>query len=325
MKKNKYIIISAIFLMFSNVSAVRGEISTITAVSPAAQVLIAKLYSPDEKNRVNAALKLADYNNPQVVDALIASVTRDSDEMVKRVALRSLGYIGSETALPVILSAIKSESYGVKIEAMGAAVNFSSYAVVSAVAGQITSPNPLVRQKAAVCLSNLKNSHNVDIIGLLESLLSDISEGVRVAACQGLGRKKSGRAISSLSAVLFNDRSELVRRYAAEALGDIGDRKSEEFLKKALDDDSPSVRITAAKSLAVLGSTAGLNEAIEAINSQDAWTRVYSCEIIGTIGNKSSVILLESAARDIDQRVQNAAASALKQIESRIDKKNYLK
>ncbi|MFH1415237.1 MAG: HEAT repeat domain-containing protein [Elusimicrobiota bacterium] len=285
-------------------------------VSPSAQVLLGKLFSPVEKERVNAALRLGDYSHPNVVNALCTSAEKDLSEMVKRVALKSLGQIGDPVSLPLILKSISSESLSIKTEAMGAAVNFDSLQVRDAIIRESAAANPVIRQKAVAYLGRLKKNNNQVIDILIEKLL-DISEGVRVSAAVVLGEKQILKAIPFLGGVLAEDKSEVVRRYAAEALGNIANPVSEEFLKKALADNSPFVRMTAAKSLSLNGSNAGLGEAIQGTKSTDARIRIIACEVLGISGSMESIIFLEQASRDFDRRVQKAAVKALKQVMSK--------
>lgn len=320
MKIIKCIIFWSILCPLLPVSGIgQSSTATVAELSPITQVLLGKLYSPGERDRISAALRLADYSHPQVIQALIAAVRNDNSEMVKRVALKSLGRIGSYKALPVILESFESNSIGVKVEAIGAAVNFSTPAVTNALINKTDAKNPIVRQKTITFLGHLKHN-NYKVINTLIRKLGDISEGVRVAACRVLGEKNIARAIPGISKILINDKSEVVRKYAAEALGKIKSRRAEKVLKEALDDSSPLVRVTVAKSLAVLGSRSGLSEAIQGIKSPDARIRAISCEVIGMVGNEESGIFLKQAVQDYDRRVLRSAEKALSELKKRTEK-----
>ncbi len=303
-----------ILMLTSGIKKSFGD--TDETISPAVQVLLGKLFSQGERDRINAALSLANYNYKIVTQSLITVVKNDSNDMVKRVALRSLGRIGSLESLPVILESIVSESIGVKVEAMGAAVNFSTPAVTYALINEANSSNPVVRQKAVTYLGSLEYNSN-KVVDIIIEKLGDVSEGVRVSACKVLGKKKVSEAIPALSEVLRKDRSEVVREYAALAFGEIKGADAEKVLKEALDDSSPLVRITAARSLARLGSSAGLSEAIGGIKSPNAKIRAIACNIIGMVGDMNTNIFLQQAVGDFDRRVQRAAKEALRELEKR--------
>jgi len=284
-------------------------------LSPSAQILLSQLLSPVQKERINAALRLSNYNHPMVVRNLISAAVNDRDAMVKRVALRSLGKIGDPEALPAILALISSDDMGVVIEAMGAAVKFSTSSVKAALLEKADDPNPLIRQKAVAYLGELHKNNN-QIERVLINKLEDLSEGVRVAACKAIAKKNYEESVPKLAEVLVSDRSEVVREYAAWALGEFSSDISAAALEKALEDPSPVVRITAAKSLAGQNRSSGLNTAIEGIKSSDPRIRVISCEVMGMVGNEDVRIFLQQAAQDYDKRVQRAAEKALNNLKN---------
>lgn len=288
------------------------------SLSPSGQILLGKLFSPNEKERINAALKLADYSNSRIVKALSNAVRNDASEMVKRVALRSLGLIGDDESLPLIIEMISSDSMNIKIEAMGAAINFSDSSLEDVLIEESNSSSTLIRQKAVTYLGSLE-SNSKRVVDVVIEKLEDISEGVRVAACKVLAKKKIAESVHAIARLAGKDRSEVVRQYAVQALGEIGSNEGKKYLKTRLGDSSPIVRITAAKSLARMQSREGLNEAIHGIKSSNARIRVIACEVLGLMGDEKSSIFLEQASQDFDLRVKKAAETALLKIRKRID------
>lgn len=317
MKKYRNFILLAficipVFLFYVRGFTERNE----ETVPPKVQILLGKLFSGNEKERINAALRLSDYPGGRVVDALIMTVENDMSDMVKRSAIRSLGNMGTEESLKVLLENIGSESISVKIEAMSAAVNYSSSTVNSAILKEADSPNPIVRQKAVSYLGMLKKNNSLVTDAIVDGL-SDISEGVRIAACKVVAQKKIKSAVGIIEDILINERSELVRVHALMALASLDEKRVARILKSALEDGSPLVRIHAAKGLAERGSKAGLDEAVRGIKSSDVKVRIVSCEILGLIGGDDSTLFLEQALGDFDRRVQRSAKEALLKIRKR--------
>ncbi|MFW6134072.1 MAG: HEAT repeat domain-containing protein [Elusimicrobiota bacterium] len=308
----KLVLIGLFILLIANKN-VKGE-NRQQELSSTARVLIGKLFSANSQERINAAIRLSDYSHPRVVEALISCIQSTSDKMLKIVGLRSLGKIGSKESLSVILQSMSSKHTKIKIEAMRAGVNFSTPTVKQAIIKEANSKNPLIRQKAVYYLGKLNGEDSEDLIDIFIEKLNDVNEGVRAAACEELGERKVKKAVPHLRDVLLSDRAEVVREFAAQALGKIESNDSKESLKKALGDSAPTVRIKAAKSLALLGSDAGLDEAVKGFNSLNPEVRIISCEIIGMVGDDEAEIFLKRAVNDFDRRVQKAAEKALRNL-----------
>ncbi|MFC2049036.1 HEAT repeat domain-containing protein, partial [Elusimicrobiota bacterium] len=253
-------------------------------LSTTARLYLGQLFSPDERKRVNAALKLSNYKSKIVVENLLSALIKERSEIVKRIIIRSLGQISSEEALPLILDLISNEAIGVRVEAMRTAVKYNSSLVVDAVIRQLKDESPLIRQNAVLCLGKAE-PYDDRIVNELINALNDISASVRVAACQSLAEKKSNPAMEHLYRVLSEDRSNIVRKSAAIAIGNIPGDNAKDYLLIALRDKSPEVRINAAKSISLHGLNTGVVEAIEAIKSSNSQIRIIACDIIGLSGN----------------------------------------
>ena len=98
MKKLKYIITSVIVISIMFPAVCRSfENEKKESLEPAAHALLGKLFSPVERERVSAALQLADYKSMQVVNGLISAVRNDKSEMVLR--YWQMGYMGCGMAV----------------------------------------------------------------------------------------------------------------------------------------------------------------------------------------------------------------------------------
>lgn len=113
-----------------------------------ARNLLGNLFSSNLRTRINAAVKLGDYNHPRVVEGLTVAVRRDSNDMVKRMALKNLGKFRATSAAPVIIKSLKEGSVALKIEAIKGGVKLSSAPVNKVIIELIDSPNPLVKHGA---------------------------------------------------------------------------------------------------------------------------------------------------------------------------------
>jgi HEAT repeat protein len=109
---------------------------------------------------------------------------------------------------------------------------------------QLKSKDPEVRRRAA---EKLGNSRSKGAIGALVEALDDDSFRVSLAAQKALEQIGSAAVKPLLTAL--QDHREQVRRYAAWALGNIGDQRAIEPLTAALKDATWSVRNAAATAL----------------------------------------------------------------------------
>lgn len=310
---NKFLLVTAaavlsVFPVYGSEGGGREE-----TLSAAAELLLERLYSSEERERVNSALRLGRYSHPEVIERLIYLAREDPSDSVRRVALRSLGSIGDERALPAILEFTEDDNTAVMIEAVSAAVRFEDPRVKEMLLKKAEASNPMVRQRAVRFLGEF-NERGLE--GFILEKLGDVSEGVRMAAVESLAGRDSSRVGEALARVLEQDRSAAVRAAAAEVLGGVPGMKDP--LKDALTDSDITVRVRAAESLAVLGSRAGLGVAVEGIKAQDYRARVISCRVIGMAGGENERIFLERAAGDHDRRVQRAAESALREMDRRL-------
>jgi len=95
----------------------------------------------------------------------------------------------------------------------------------------------------------------------------------------------------------LDDSSALVRREAAAALGDIGDRESARNLAHHLQDDDADVRFEAAFALASLRDPRGLEQLIAALDTSTR--RLDACEGLRRLGSRDAVLALRSVAERI--------------------------
>ncbi len=320
MRVKKYLILTVflVITVFLPIEAEEKESNSRT------QVLLEQLYSSDRNVQVRAARELKYYSTPKVINALSGvALNKNFDSVVRRVALRSLGDIADPMAVPTVLSIIDSSEVNLKVEAMGAAVNFSTPTLHKKILENTGADNPLVRQKAILYLSRIeKLPDGFELKEVLLSKLKDIHVGVRKNTVKVIEKQNIEELIPSLGVWLEEENSEIVRIQIVKSLGVLGGEAVHEILRKALLDSSPIVRITAALSLAELGSRAGLNEATTAIKSADAPIRVKACRVMGLVGSDNIIFFLEQAVQDYDTRVQRAARQALNKVKVRLKERD---
>ena len=148
-----------------------------------------------------------------------------------------------------------------------------------------------------------------EAIGYLIEALKDPHYGVRIAAAEGLGEIGDGAAVEAL-VLLSGDVREDVRIAAARALGSIGDRRSIQPLIRLFGDRYHGVRVAAADAVAVFGRDA-LRALEEALDDPVPAVRVTAAKTIGLIGAGESVPVLIEHLGDAAPEVRWSVARAL--------------
>jgi HEAT repeat protein len=135
---------------------------------------------------------------------------------------------------------------------------------------------------------------------------------VRRQAAQALGEIKDPRAVQPLIGLL-KDRDALIRRHAVEALGKIKDGRAVSPLAARLADkrEESHVRTAAAEALGTLRDPAALESLIAGLTAPDWALRSRAAEALGKIGDVRALDPLMDALRDQDPVVRGYAVEAL--------------
>ncbi len=202
-----------------------------------------------------------------------------------------------------------------------------------------------VRLDTVIRLSAL---HTPGAAGALASASSDPSERVRAAAIVGIGNWSDPSFAPIVAARLQADKSVLVRKSAAYALGKLKSDQSVAALTSALRDKDLEVRGAAAVALgeyedpaAIAALIGGLSDKSEFVREQSAralgrygrasapavstlikllttdaghGVKLQAAIALGQIGDRSALPALEKATHDKDPYVSRAATEALKTI-----------
>ncbi len=148
-----------------------------------------------------------------------------------------------------------------------------------------------------------------EAVGYLIEALNDPHEEVRIAAIDGLGNI-GGRAAVEALVLLLDDSGVDVRIAAAGALGHIGDRHSIQPLIDLFRDGYHGVRTAAADAVAVFGRDA-LGPLEAALDDPVPTVRMTAAKAIGLIGATESVPILIEHLGDPAPEVRWSVARAL--------------
>ena len=155
--------------------------------------------------------------------------------------------VPAKTALEQCLEALRSSDEKIRMAAV-AALQAMGKEAVGYLIQALNDPHYAVRIAAAEGLGEIGDRAAVEPLVLV---CNDEREDVRIAAARALGEIGNRRSIQPLIH-LFNDRYHGVRVAASDAVTVFG-RDAHEPLEEALDDPVPSVRVTAARTIGLIG------------------------------------------------------------------------
>ncbi|HLU68235.1 MAG TPA: HEAT repeat domain-containing protein [Kofleriaceae bacterium] len=163
-------------------------------------------------------------------------------------AADTLARVGHPRMIPELAAALTREGIGedgraAVARAIGELGHRSGNAALTAA---MSDPSPLVRRAAVEAWSHILRQQGAAPVA---ALVADPDLTVRRAAAGVAGRFREASARAALEQLLASDPDPAARRNAAWALGRIGDSASRDVLDRAVDDESPLVRMTARAAL----------------------------------------------------------------------------
>lgn len=124
----------------------------------------------------------------------------------------------------------------------------------------------------------------------LEAALRDHDDAALRNAAMDFYRTLNSRALPSLFNLMKDDDPE-VRLFAANLLGDIGDRKAVPELIRALKDTEVNVRVASAEALGKVGDPDSI-DALRAVLPDEPWVTMAAIKSLGDIGGDNALGVL---------------------------------
>jgi HEAT repeat protein len=268
---------------------------------------VSELGSRDGSLRQAAAEALGELGDARAVKPLIAAL-KDENAEVRQAAAGALGEMGDPHADAVepLIAVLKDENVGVRQAAAGALGEMGDRHAVEPLIAALGDGNINVRRSA---------THSLGLIWDLQlvSDLGSIDSAVRRAAAEALGDLGDRHTVEPVIAALQDENAE-VRQAAAEALGDLGDRRAVEPLIAVLQDENAEVRQAAAEALGRLDDPRAVKPLIAVLKDENAEVRQVAARALGEIGGPHAVELLITSLGNEDIHVRRAATDALVEI-----------
>jgi HEAT repeat protein len=198
------------------------------------------------------ALKLASkLENPIVFDAIVAKLKTEKHHVRCEIA-KTLGKIGGEKSIEVLLSLLADKNYQVRLTAEKTLTLLHSSKTLKSVQELkltlMTVKLAGTMQGKLKALKEIRTAKLNFTIPLMEKLVSDEFKSVRLEAVKTLSVLNKSEAMSAIAKFL-EDKFWDVRKEAVLALGKFAEKKSLEYLELALNDENTNVRVAAAETI----------------------------------------------------------------------------
>jgi HEAT repeat protein len=209
------------------------------------------LKSSDEEERRNAALQLSRLKDDSAGSALASALT-DPSPRVRAAAAAGLAERGEESAAPLLASRLAQDKDKFVRKITGYALGgFHGHERTAALVAALKDKDMEVRGAVAVSLGDHPDA---EAIPALSVALSDKTAFVRAQAAHALGvnGRAASQAVPNLIHLLTKDDDPEVRRRAATALGEIGDRSALPALERASHDKDPYLDQAAVEAIRII-------------------------------------------------------------------------
>ncbi len=276
--------------------------------SAAVDALMKSLDSPDDSVRRWAAEVLGKIGKKTVATKLVEKLPLETPEVQKAIII-ALGELASRKATHPLVSILRGDNVDLTRYAAEALGRLGDAEGIESLIECLDSPSIDVRKAATEALVRV----GPESVPALTHALQHNNYVVRRWVAEALGNLKDKRAVKHLIHAL-HDENVRVRRYAALALGEIGARNATPHLQSLLQDENQDVRYSAVKAVASIGGKEALSGLVTALKDNDWAVRMTAAQGLGDLGDREGVAPLCEALRDPEWSVRYHAAAALGQI-----------
>ncbi|OGS27800.1 MAG: hypothetical protein A2297_01215 [Elusimicrobia bacterium RIFOXYB2_FULL_48_7] len=207
---------------------------------------VEKLSDPDASVRTTSARVLSRERDRKYLPDFI-KLLNDKNPIARRIAVDALIEIstGPEMAAPVLALLKTEEELNVKLSCINAVSRVKYEPALKYLVTMADDQNPVIRTYS---LSALGEFNSPGTYSLIEGKIKDPAEGVKIEAVKACVKLKIKTALPEIVELLKYPIAP-VRREAASALGELGDKSVRKNLEKLLSDKDKSVAGAAKEAL----------------------------------------------------------------------------
>jgi len=214
------------------------------------EALVTALQDPSWRIRIDAANALAGAQDQRAFDVLVATLEDQNHWRDRANAATSLGKLGDPRAIELLFNVFLNDTSGGAQRRAGESLeridpewyeDLTEDQISELIIGAFINNNLFVRERCLKLIKEIDPNWPDSAVRVVEPLIAALEDGGlmdRRYAAEALGYIGDARAVDPLI-VALKDEYDMVRRRAAEALGGIGDASAVEALIAALKDEGP--------------------------------------------------------------------------------------
>ncbi len=238
----------------------------------------------DGNERTDALRTAGRYQIAETIP-IIGAILAETPELEQGIAIQTLGEIGTAAAVPFLVTALRAQSPGIRVEAVGGFYRAFSREGDQALIAALRDPSSGVRHKAVEIIA-WRDLRDEAIPGLV-ARLSDEEPAVRVGAAETLERLGAADAVEQIEPLLKDARAPVRARVAAALCG-LGCRKAVEvFLQSPREDEDDAFGIQVGSTRYVWRYRPPHWNALNGVRQPEVWKRLKSLTF-GRAGFKGS-------------------------------------
>lgn len=205
---------------------------------------------------------------------------------------------------------LQSQDFGDRLKAINQLRQIDPAIAFELIQPSVTDKNVRVRYAAVSQLASLGGQNPEVSLELLKTALADSEPDVQAAAADSIGALKLTDAYEDLEQLYRNTPEWLVSFSVIAALGELGDPRSFDLLKDALQSDSDLVKTAAIGSFGELGDARAVELLVPYATHADWQIRYRVVQALGRLNTPEARSTLETLTHDsVEQVAEQAKAS----------------
>jgi HEAT repeat protein/cyclophilin family peptidyl-prolyl cis-trans isomerase len=264
-------------------------------------------------NKLAVGLEALGKIGGQAAAEFLMESMHDFNARIRGEAAMAMARAGEKSTIPALLIAIHDPDAAVAWRAIYGLEKNEYERVGKSVTPFLENRDPLIKQYSARTLGKQKYKDAVDP---LMSVLGDPDIRVVVNASRALGEIGDDDAAQLLGELSAKHPSHHARKASMEALGEIREKKVNDYMIRSLVDESSGVRIAATQALAKTLEDGADVFISQTVDDGNRLVRAAAIECYGTAGVESRIpMLMEKAEWSDDPMMRSAAVRALAKLE----------